>query len=161
MALISFTGCAHRQVIPLDRQAETITRISNTKESHRLTLTNREQNQIIGRDIALFGDTVIVYNHTSDRAGQMLTCDLQSIKRKSRSIGIHDGIIFGGLSLTCLSLAAWLSTPFAEGPDGEYKLKMLFPTMVISGLAGCIMGGTVGLIIGGQETYIFSEDNKE
>lgn len=32
--------------------------------------------------------------------------------------------------------------------------------MVVSGLAGGITGGTIGCMLGGQETYVFSEDNK-
>lgn len=124
MALINFPGCAHRQVISLDRQAETIARISNAKESHRLTLTNSLQNQIIGRDVALFGDTLIVYNQTADRMGQMLVRDLQSIKRNNRSIGIRDGIIIGSLSVSALATSGWLF-----GQDlfsGKEKVKYIY-----------------------------------
>ncbi|MDQ7798745.1 MAG: hypothetical protein RDU76_07360 [Candidatus Edwardsbacteria bacterium] len=157
-ALINFSGCAHRQVISNDRQAEAIAGISSAKKGHRLTLTSREQKQIIGRDVALFGDTLIVYNQTADRMGQMLFCDLQSIKRKSRSIGIRDGIIIGSISLSAVATTGWLCTTgfFSE----KEKLKLMLPIMVISGLTGGILGGTIGCILGGQETYIFPKEGK-
>jgi hypothetical protein len=152
LGAVGFWGCAHVHTVPAWKQNEAISEITEGSNDHSLLLETNDRTTVKGYHIALMNDTVSMYGKNMNKTDDILLSNINSISFMSREKGITDGIKIGFITGAVLTAVFLMSS---ENFNGEEKLKIVLPGMLIYGAVGAFVGAITGYGIGGEEKYLF------
>ncbi|MHA2032341.1 MAG: hypothetical protein ACW99Q_23450 [Candidatus Kariarchaeaceae archaeon] len=166
---ILFSSCTWKQVIPNDDN--NFGDLNDKLKTETLTIGLVSGNIIFGKDIQLSSDSTSWSELHSGKYHTVQSSTIRDIcvvnRSRSGKTGLVVGLIGGaviGVIMASSEEYEWLDVVekgfrTAIGQEGESKIMRYSSGIIIGGLAGGLLGYTIGIIVGGTDKYVITQDN--
>jgi hypothetical protein len=168
VGIILLNGCTWKQVIPINDT--NFDDLNDKLKAETVTIGLVSGNNIIGRDIQLSSDSTSWSELNSGKYHTVQTSTIRDICAMNRSrsgkIGLVVGLIGGGVIGVIIASSEeyeWLDVVekgfrIAIGQEGESKIMRYSSGIIIGGLAGGLLGYTIGTIVGSRDKYVITQN---
>lgn len=147
-------GCAHIHTITIGNEAAAISEITEKVNTNEIVVKVNDQTERKGYNISLSKDTLHIYGKNMRTIDNILLNNVSEITYINRGQGMKDGLKIGFISLSSITAIGVLTSKYFNGNE---KIKIVFPGMLIFGATGAFVGSIVGYCMGSQEEYIFNK----
>jgi hypothetical protein len=165
---ILLSSCTWKEVIPNDDN--NFGDLNDKLQNGTVTIGLISGNTIIGKDIQLSYDSTSWSDLDSGKYHTVQTSTIRDIcimnRSRSGKTGLVVGLIGGatiGVIMASSEEYEWLDVVekgfrTAIGQEGESKIMRYSSGIIIGGLAGSLLGYTIGIIVGGTDKYVITQD---
>lgn len=134
--LLISNGCSYNitkeKYVEKEKYYEKVNKLCAEKDD--CTITTKEQNSFIGREIKIMSDSTSFYNIEIESKQTLATNQISEIKFKGTGSSIFEGFLFGGIGGGLLG--NFISNPSSPGLE-----------KVISVGGGILVGGVIGIMV--------------